>query len=123
VFWTLGYDTIYAVQDLEDDALAGVKSSARRLGRAAPIGVMVFYLVSIGLVFTAGAVAHLGPLFALIAALYGLHLISQPLRLRLDDPHRALKLFRSNRDAGLILFAALVAGRWGAPSVLFGLPL
>jgi 4-hydroxybenzoate polyprenyltransferase len=123
VFWTLGYDTIYAVQDLEDDALAGVKSSARRLGRAAPVGVMAFYLVSIGLVFAAGALAHLGPLFALIAALYGLHLISQPLRLKLDDPHRALKLFQSNRDAGLILFAALVAGRWGAPSVLFGLPL
>ena len=43
VFWTLGYDTIYAVQDLEDDALAGVKSSARRLGAAAPRGVLVFY--------------------------------------------------------------------------------
>ena len=121
VFWTLGYDTIYAVQDLEDDALAGVKSSARRLGRAAPIGVMVFYLISILLVFAAGALAHLGPLFALIAALYAIHLISQPLRLKLDDPHRALKLFKSNRDAGLILFAALVAGLWGAPSVMFGL--
>jgi 4-hydroxybenzoate polyprenyltransferase len=123
VFWTLGYDTIYAVQDLEDDALAGVKSSARRLGRAAPVGVLVFYLVSIGLVFATGAVAHLGPLFALIAAIYALHLLSQPLRLKLDDPHRALTLFKSNRDAGLILFAALVAGLWGAPSVWFGLPL
>src|SRR5665213_2426661 len=123
VFWTLGYDTIYAVQDLEDDALAGVKSSARRLGDAAPIGVMVFYLISIVLVFAAGALAHLGPLFALIAAVYALHLISQPLRLKLDDPHRALKLFKSNRDAGLILFAALVAGLWRAPSAWFGLPL
>jgi 4-hydroxybenzoate polyprenyltransferase len=123
VFWTLGYDTIYAVQDLEDDALAGVKSSARRLGRAAPVGVMVFYLISIGLVFATGASAHLGPLFALIAAVYALHLISQPLRLRLDDPRRALRLFKSNRDAGLILFAALVAGLWRSPSVWFGLPL
>jgi 4-hydroxybenzoate polyprenyltransferase len=84
---------------------------------------MVFYLISILLVFAAGALAHLGPLFALIAALYAVHLISQPLRLKLDDPHRALNLFRSNRDAGLILFAALAAGLWGAPSVLFGLPL
>jgi len=123
VFWTLGYDTIYAVQDLEDDALAGVKSSARRLGDAAPIGVMVFYLISILLVFAAGALAHLGPLFAALAALYAVHLISQPLRLKLDDPHRALKLFQSNRDAGLILFAALVAGLWRAPSAWFGLPL
>jgi 4-hydroxybenzoate polyprenyltransferase len=123
VFWTLGYDTIYAVQDLEDDALAGVKSSARRLGRAAPYGVLVFYLISIGLVFTAGALAHLGPLFAALALLYAAHLISQPLRLKLDDPHRALKLFNSNRDAGFILFAALAAGLWRAPSVLFGLPL
>ncbi|HEY5009270.1 MAG TPA: 4-hydroxybenzoate octaprenyltransferase [Caulobacteraceae bacterium] len=123
VFWTLGYDTIYAVQDLEDDALAGVKSSARRLGRAAPYGVLVFYLISIGLVFAAGALAHLGPLFAAIALLYAAHLISQPIRLRLDDPHRALKLFNSNRDAGLILFAALVVGLWRAPVALFGLPV
>jgi 4-hydroxybenzoate polyprenyltransferase len=84
---------------------------------------MVFYLISILLVFAAGALAHLGPLFALIAALYAVHLISQPLRLKLDDPHRALKLFNSNREAGLILFAALAAGLWRAPSVLFGLPV
>jgi 4-hydroxybenzoate polyprenyltransferase len=120
VFWTLGYDTIYAVQDLEDDALAGVKSSARRLGKAAPTGVMVFYLVSIVLVFAAGALAHLGPLFALIAALYAAHLVSQPLRLRIDDPQRALQLFNSNRDAALILFAALIAGLWRAPVPWFG---
>jgi 4-hydroxybenzoate polyprenyltransferase len=122
VFWTLGYDTIYAVQDLEDDALAGVKSSARRLGRSAPTGVMIFYLISIVLVFAAGAVARLGPLFPLIAASYAAHLISQPLRLKLDDPQRALKLFQSNRDAGLILFVALVAGLWRAPVAWFGLP-
>jgi len=122
VFWTLGYDTIYAVQDLEDDALAGVKSSARRLGRSAPTGVMIFYLFSIALVFAAGAVARLGPLFPLVAALYAVHLISQPLRLRIEDGHGALKLFNSNRDAGLILFAALVAGLWRAPAAWFGLP-
>jgi 4-hydroxybenzoate polyprenyltransferase len=121
VFWTLGYDTIYAVQDLEDDALAGVKSSARRLGKAAPTGVMVFYLLAIALVFAAGATARLGPLFPLIATLYAAHLVSQPLRLRLDDGHGALRLFNSNRDAGLILFAALIAGLWRAPAWLFGL--
>jgi 4-hydroxybenzoate polyprenyltransferase len=123
VFWTLGYDTIYAVQDLEDDALAGVKSSARRLGRSAPTGIMVFYLISIALVFAAGATARLGPLFPLIAAVYAIHLVSQPLRLHIDDPHGALRLFKSNRDAGLILFAALIAGLWRAPAAWFGLPL
>jgi len=120
VFWTLGYDTIYAVQDLEDDALAGVKSSARRLGRSAPTGVMIFYLISIALVFTAGLTARLGPLFPLVAVLYAAHLISQPLRLKLDDPQRALKLFNSNRGAGLSLFAALIAGLWRAPVAWFG---
>jgi 4-hydroxybenzoate polyprenyltransferase len=123
VFWTLGYDTIYAVQDLEDDALAGVKSSARRLGQAAPRGILVFYLISIALVFAAGWAGQLGPLFPPLATLYAAHLISQPLRLRVDHPLGALKLFRSNRDAGLILFAALVAGLWRAPALWFGLPL
>jgi 4-hydroxybenzoate polyprenyltransferase len=83
---------------------------------------MIFYLISIALMFAAGAIARLGPLFPLIAALYAAHLISQPLRLKLDDPQRALGLFKSNRDAGLILFAALVAGLWRAPLAWFGLP-
>jgi 4-hydroxybenzoate polyprenyltransferase len=113
LFWTLGYDTIYAVQDLEDDALVGVKSSARRLGAAAPKGVLAFYLICMALVAASGITARMGPLFWVGAVLYAAHLIWQALRLRVDDPRRALHLFRSNRDAGLILFAALTAGRWG----------
>jgi 4-hydroxybenzoate polyprenyltransferase len=112
VAWTLGYDTIYAVQDLEDDALAGVKSSARRLGNAAPRGVLVFYLAAITLPAVAGLSARLGPLFFAGLALYAGHLIVQARRLRIDDPRGALVLFKSNRDAGLILFAALIAGLW-----------
>jgi 4-hydroxybenzoate polyprenyltransferase len=121
IFWTLGYDTIYAVQDLEDDALAGVKSSARRLGAAAPRGVLVFYLLAAGLAVAAGAAGGLGPLFAPLAGLYAAHLIAQAARLRLDAPARALGLFKSNRDAGLILLAALIAGMWRAPAHAFGL--
>jgi 4-hydroxybenzoate polyprenyltransferase len=121
LFWTLGYDTIYAVQDLEDDALAGVKSSARRLGAAAPRAVLVFYLICIALVLGAGALAGLGPLYPLVLALYAGHLIWQAMRLRIDDPMSALRLFKSNRDAGLVLFAALIAGLWRAPAHLFGL--
>ena len=110
VFWTLGYDTIYAVQDLEDDALAGVKSSARRLGGAAARAVMAFYLVALAFVLAAGWATPLGPLFYAIAALYAVWLLRQPLRLRLDDPLGALALFKSNTGAGFLLFAAIVAG-------------
>ncbi len=112
VFWTLGYDTIYAVQDLEDDALIGVKSSARRLGSAAPRGVLAFYAVTLILALCAGGLAGLGPPFYVLTALYGAHLARQAARLKLDDPMRALTLFKSNTLAGLILFAALVAGAW-----------
>jgi 4-hydroxybenzoate polyprenyltransferase len=121
LFWTLGYDTIYAVQDLEDDALAGVKSSARRLGAAAPRGVLLFYLVAIVLSLGSGLAARLGPLFPPLLAIYGAHLVRQALTLRIADPMLALRLFQSNRDAGLILLAALIAGAWRAGPAWFGL--
>jgi 4-hydroxybenzoate polyprenyltransferase len=121
VFWTLGYDTIYAVQDLEDDALAGVKSSARRLGAAAPRGVLVFYGAAVVLAVVAAQEGGLGPLFLPLVLVYALHLSRQAKRLRLDDPRGALALFKSNRDAALILFAALIAGRWHGPAGGFGL--
>ncbi|HEX8570857.1 MAG TPA: 4-hydroxybenzoate octaprenyltransferase [Caulobacteraceae bacterium] len=110
VSWTLGYDTIYAVQDLEDDALAGVKSSARRLGARAPFGVALFYAGSAALAFTAGLAGELGPAFLLVWLLFGAHLAWQAARLRVSDPAGALRLFRSNRDAGLLLFAGLALG-------------
>jgi 4-hydroxybenzoate polyprenyltransferase len=114
IFWTLGYDTLYAIQDLEDDALAGVKSSARRLGASAPRAVLVFYLISLALVLAAGWAAHLGWGFYALAALYGLRLVQQARKARVDDPALALRLFRSNARAGLILFAAIVAGGFSA---------
>ena len=121
VFWTLGYATIYAVQDLEDDALAGVKSSARRLGEAAPRGVTIFYFLALVLAATACMAGGLGPLFLPLVVVYGIHLIRQARALRIDDPMLALRLFRSNRDAGLILLAALIAGAWRAGSPWLGL--
>ena len=120
LFWTLGYDTLYAVQDLEDDALAGVKSSARRLGAAAGRGVMGFYIIAIALTAAVGIVAQLGPLFYLGLALYAAHLTRQPMRLKLDDPMGALALFKSNVQAGLILFVALAAGLWRPSLALIG---
>jgi 4-hydroxybenzoate polyprenyltransferase len=110
VLWTLGYDTIYAVQDLEDDALAGVKSSARRLGDAAPRVVLVIYLASVALALLAWREAGLRLAFLPLAGVYLAVLVRQPLKLRLSDPAGALALFRSNTWAGLVLFAAIVAG-------------
>jgi len=121
VFWTLGYDTIYAVQDLEDDALAGVKSSARRLGAAAPAGVLLFYHLAAALAVATAVAGRLGPLFLPLMAVYAIHLFRQARALKVDDPTLALRLFRSNRDAGLILLAALIAGAWGAGKPWFGL--
>ncbi|HEY2356010.1 MAG TPA: UbiA family prenyltransferase [Phenylobacterium sp.] len=110
VFWTLGYDTIYAVQDLEDDALAGVKSSARRLGEQAPLAILGFYLASLALLLATGAAAGLAPAFYLLLIVYGIQLCSQARRVRIDNPMGALRLFKSNALAGLILFVAIVAG-------------
>jgi 4-hydroxybenzoate polyprenyltransferase len=110
--WTIGYDTIYAVQDLEDDALAGVKSSARRLGAAAPRAVLAFYLAALALALAAGWAARLGWLFWPFAALYGLALLVQPGRLKLDDLAGALRLFNANTRAAILLFLALVVGFW-----------
>jgi 4-hydroxybenzoate polyprenyltransferase len=112
VFWTLGYDTIYAVQDLEDDALAGVKSSARRLGAAAPKAVLGFYVIAFVLALAAAFTAGLGPLFLPPAVIFGMMLARQAQQLRIDDPAKALALFKSNTWAGLILFCALAAGLW-----------
>lgn len=110
VAWTLGYDTIYAIQDLEDDALAGVKSSARRLGDKAPRAVGAFYLATMALAFAAGILGRLGPGFSILLVAFAAHLGLQARRVRVDDPKLALRLFRSNAGAGLILAAALAAG-------------
>jgi 4-hydroxybenzoate polyprenyltransferase len=119
VFWTLGYDTIYAIQDLEDDALVGVKSSTRRLGASVQKGVLGFYVACFALALTAAWVGGLGPLFLPPAALFGMHLSRQAARIDINDGPLALALFKSNSLAGLLLFAALVAGAWKGPMAGF----
>lgn len=112
VFWTLGYDTIYAAQDLEDDALVGVKSSTRRLGARAPAGVGLFYALTVALAGAAGLAAGLGPLFWAGLAVFAVHLAWQARRFRPADGPASLRLFKSNREAGLILVLALATGMW-----------
>ncbi|HEU0100133.1 MAG TPA: 4-hydroxybenzoate octaprenyltransferase [Allosphingosinicella sp.] len=111
LFWVVGYDTIYALQDREDDALAGIRSSALALGRHARTGVAVCY--AIALMLWAGALWRVRPDgLALVALLpMAAHLAWQVARLRPDDGGDALDKFRSNRMAGLFLFlACLVVG-------------
>ncbi|WP_406852217.1 4-hydroxybenzoate octaprenyltransferase [Brevundimonas sp. BH3] len=107
LFWTLGYDTIYALQDIEDDVMAGVKSSARRLGSKVREGVAVFYALAFVLAGVSGWLAKAGPLFWAFLGFYGLHFVWQIAKLLPDNPVLALKLFKSNREAGLILLAAI----------------
>lgn len=115
IFWVVGYDTIYALQDKEDDALVGVKSSALALGRRARWGIFLFYLLALGL--WAGAIAALRPEPLALAALLPVagHLLWQVATLKPDDGGDALAKFRSNRFAGLLMFlACLVVGTAGA---------
>ncbi|MDO8838814.1 MAG: 4-hydroxybenzoate octaprenyltransferase [Parvibaculum sp.] len=112
VFWTVGYDTIYAHQDREDDAIVGVRSSALRLGAATYKWMWLFYGAALLGFAAAGALAGLGILFWIGLAGAAAHLVRQIRRLDIDDPSLCLQLFRSNRDFGFILFAAIVAGQF-----------
>ncbi|AFK54661.1 4-hydroxybenzoate octaprenyltransferase [Tistrella mobilis] len=111
IFWTLGYDTIYAHQDREDDLLVGVKSTALALGRRTKPAVAVFYLIFWGFTVAAGLEAGFGAGWVLAMAFTGSHLFWQIRRLDIDDPALCLKLFKSNRDMGLILLATIILAR------------
>ncbi|MDC7677756.1 4-hydroxybenzoate octaprenyltransferase [Asticcacaulis machinosus] len=108
VFWTIGYDTIYALQDIEDDVMAGVKSSARALGAKAREGITLIYVLCFVLTAISAALAPLAWPFYVAQALIGGHLAWQVYTLRPEDGTLALKLFKSNRDAGLIWVAGLI---------------
>lgn len=108
IAWVIGYDTIYAIQDIEDDALIGVKSSARALGRHVRTGVGACYTAA--LLCWAGALWSVRPdplvWVALIPA--ALHLAGQVVTLEPGNGEDALDKFRSNRFAGLLIFAAML---------------
>jgi 4-hydroxybenzoate polyprenyltransferase len=107
IAWVVGYDTIYALQDIEDDEVVGIKSSARFFGERVRIGVGLCYGLTI--LFMTAAFVQAGVGLASFAglALFSLHLGWQVARIDRSDGAGALRLFRSNRDAGLILFAAM----------------
>jgi len=108
ICWVIGYDTIYAHQDREDDLLIGVKSTALLFGESTPSMLAGFYSAAVLLIGAAGFMAGGGIIFAIGLIAFGAHLAWQVTRLDIDDPAHCLALFKSNRDAGLILFAAML---------------
>lgn len=109
VLWVVGYDTIYAHQDREDDAIVGVKSSALLFAGQTRKWLVGLYGASVGLFALALVSAGAGPLAWGGLGLFAVHLVTQVWRLDIDDRALCLRLFLSNRDAGLILLAGLLA--------------
>ncbi len=110
--WTIGYDTIYAMQDARDDAIVGIRSTARLFGRNARLGVGLFYAAAAALALLAILIVG-GGAIALIGWLaYAGHLAWQLSKVEGADAPTALKLFRSNRDAGFLLFAGIALQGW-----------
>ncbi len=108
IAWVIGYDTLYAIQDIEDDALVGVKSSARRLGDNVPFGIGIFYALALLLWGTAVWAVRPDWVALLALAPAALHLANQALRADVSDGEGALRLFRSNRNCGLLLFLGML---------------
>lgn len=108
VCWTIGYDTIYAHQDKEDDALVGVKSTARLFGNHTKRWLVLFYSMATLCFGASFILAGAGIVSFAGLALGAGHMIYQVIRLNIDNPDQCLQMFRSNRDYGLILFAGLV---------------
>jgi 4-hydroxybenzoate polyprenyltransferase len=107
ILWVIGYDTIYAHQDREDDAIVGVRSTARLFGFETRTALRILYTASVALI-TISTVLSGGGLIALAGVLaFAFHLSWQVRKVDVNDPTLCLALFRSNRDAGLLLFAGL----------------
>jgi 4-hydroxybenzoate polyprenyltransferase len=118
IVWTLYYDTIYAHQDKEDDALIGVKSTARLFAENSGRWLVGFLIGTVMIALIAGLLAVkdgsvLAPLAIILGCwAYGLRLVWQMRRLDLDDPQKCLEAFRDNADAGLILLIGFIAAAW-----------
>ena len=108
IAWVIAYDTIYAHQDTEDDALIGIKSTARLFGERTHQALVVFYSLAVILIGVALALAGCRLAAWIGLAAFANHLAWQVNRLRIGDPALCLRLFKSNRDAGLLLFAGLL---------------
>ena len=112
IAWTVAYDTIYALQDARDDAIVGVRSTARLFGGRVRLGVAGFYGAAVAMALTGAALVGGGAYAYAGVAGFALHLIWQVAMIDPASTARSLRLFRANRDAGLILFAGLSLQGW-----------
>jgi 4-hydroxybenzoate polyprenyltransferase len=108
VLWTIGYDTIYAHQDREDDGLIGLKSTALKFGSATKRWLAVLYAGAWLAITCAGVLAHAGTAFLLGMLAAAAQLVWQVVTLDIDDPANCLRRFRSNREFGAIVLAAIL---------------
>jgi 4-hydroxybenzoate polyprenyltransferase len=108
ISWVIAYDTIYALQDRDDDALIGIGSTALLFGPRTKSALVVFMGLAVILVGWAGWLAGAGAIFAIGLLAFAGHLCWQVWRLDIDDPVLCLYLFKSNRDAGFILFFSIM---------------
>jgi 4-hydroxybenzoate polyprenyltransferase len=108
IAWVIGYDTIYAHQDAEDDALIGIKSTARLFGERTHRALVVFYSLAVVLIGAALVLGGARWLAWIGLVAFAVHLVWQIRRLDISDPALCLRVFKSNRDAGLLLFAGLL---------------
>ncbi len=111
IFWTLGYDTIYALQDKEDDALIGIKSTALALSGHVKFWLYMFYSSAIILMGVAGWMVQLSWPFYLGLGLTALHAAWQVLDLKIDNPDDCLAKFKSNRLFGWLFLGGIIAGQ------------
>ena len=110
VAWTVGYDTIYAHQDREDDALMGIRSTARLFNQRTKPALVLIYAIALVLFAAAFWTADVHPFAWIGLALAGLHMARQIARLDINDASQCLALFRSNSQIGWLIFAGLIAG-------------
>ena len=111
IFWTLGYDTIYAFQDKDDDAIIGVKSSALALGEKAKKWIFIFYFITIFAIGLAGFVTGLKWPFWLALFACGLHFSWQLITINLKDSANCASRFRANSFSGGLIFIGILGDK------------
>jgi 4-hydroxybenzoate polyprenyltransferase len=107
IAWTVGYDTIYAFQDREDDAVIGIKSTALKFGEDSLRYISMLYAATAFFILQAGAFMQAGPYFYAVWGIASLHLVWQLYAWKREDAASSLKIFRSNRDFGILILIAL----------------
>lgn len=119
ISWVIAYDTIYAHQDRDDDALIGIRSTARLFERNTKFALVAFYAIAVVSIALAGFAAGGGAIFVFGLLAFALHLTWQVRSIDINDPALCLRLFKSNRDAGLLLFAGIVLDAFAGSPLAF----